>query len=159
MYKNKLQEYCQKNKLDLPIYITNLVNEKYFISEASITLDDVTLAAEGYVKSKKKEAEMTSAMNLLHKLNKYLESNKITFTSKNLTYILIDLENVNINDLFHKYKFNNYIFDVFVSNEDHLKKLGDRRRISTNSVNYYLITNQTINELISIHTLKLLSLI
>ncbi len=132
MFKNKLQEYCQKNGLDLPIYETN----DGFISTVSIILENkCKLSGTGNIKKKKKASEISAAKKLIEVLKTYLEKNKITFVSELPTRILIDLENVNLDKLFDKYNFKNYIFDVFISNEDCLKKLGKYR----DNVNIYRV--------------------
>ena len=127
MYKNQLQEYCQKNQLDFPRYVTVGSENEFFCTVEIVLRDKSILESEGEWSFKKKEAEMTAAKNLLNELTNHLEKKKITIKTSNYTRILIDLENVNIEDLFIKYNFKNFIFDVFISNESCLKKLGDYR--------------------------------
>ena len=119
MFKNKLQEYCQRKKLELPIYrteqlISSAHNPKYK-SVSTITLPDGTvLSAKGKILRRKKDAEISAAEYLLEKLNGHLDKTKLRFTAKEQVKILIDLENVPLLDFLDTYKFDNkYTFETF----------------------------------------------
>lgn len=120
--KNKLQEYCQKNRLKLPQYKTIPLGDS-FVSSVSIDINGIVLTNEGKVKSKKKAAEISAAEILLETLYIYLGRNKKIFRAKQTTRIMIDVENVPLNDFLDKHQFQNYIIDVFTSNPACIKKL------------------------------------
>lgn len=132
MYKNILQEFCQKEKIDLPVYETSIF-EDGFVSTAYVKLEDQILFAGGKFKNKKKQSELSAAKHLLGKLNTYLEDNKVDIFPNKPTRILVDLENIPINDLFSKYNFENVIFEIFATeNSSCLTKLDKKSDILMN---------------------------
>lgn len=115
MYKNKLQEFCQKKRLDLPIYNTIRLESKdhkpRFVSNVKINLNNIEV--NGKVKNKKKDAEISAAEHCLNRLEKYLKLQKKDIFPKHETHILVDLENIKLGDLRDRYNFKNVMFHIF----------------------------------------------
>lgn len=124
MYKNKLQEICQKKKYPLPIYHTtqkkhHTKQPPIFVSTVTITYDTKTLSAIGEQKSNKKKAESSAAYNMLSILNRL--NKKITkhYISNTPIDILIDMENVYMGDFFEQKQFSNDFRFIGFATENH----------------------------------------
>ena len=133
-YKNKLQEFCQKNRIDLPQYVTSpSIETSLFESRVSIFYGDnkTPLYADGFaqrkVDSEQKAAEgmclilqsyvkqgynfeNQSRLNQQHQsqssLSEYSQSVDVD-SGKNRILVLIDLENITngLAECFLKYNF------------------------------------------------------
>lgn len=130
--KNRLQEFCQQNKLNLPlydVYNNDDVNSGCtFHCKVSIVYENNVFAAIGHG-LKVKEAEKAAAQALLDQLELHQASqiqvvNRKDFdgtaSANGYTSIYIDMENINVNDLrtlFKYYRFNpdHYCFKGFLS--------------------------------------------
>ena len=106
MYKNQLQEFCQKRKIPLPTYKTSKV-KMGFISIVTIPYKGLT--TQGNTKPTKKKAEISAAEELLIVIKNNQTVTK--YTSDQDIYVLIDMENIHMGDYFDlkcfssKYKF------------------------------------------------------
>ena len=68
MYKNKLQEFCQKNKIDLPFYDTYSMKELKTITWISnVEYDGILFTSDKF--ASKKEAEKSVAQSVLDYIN------------------------------------------------------------------------------------------
>jgi hypothetical protein len=72
-YKNKLQEFCQKNKLQLPQYNLNESKDGIFVSTVAVTYNGIMLSAFGQDR-KKVISEQKAAEALCHILNSYIKT-------------------------------------------------------------------------------------
>ena len=122
--KNQLQEFCQKNKLELPKYETTYVNgiKSGFRSKVTITWK-CKISKFGNISKNKKFAELSAATFILDKIRQVHDSNikrNYKFLGNNPVYIYIDMENIHIGDFFDHHEFPDvgYYFTGF-STYDH----------------------------------------
>lgn len=127
-HKNRLQEYCQQHKIDLPSYNSFQTNNGF---RCIITLhsDKIKKQSTG-TGTKKKEAEKHAAQNMLKIITEeqtskmiYISHEQLANTHQYIT-IYIDLENLNVKqlqNLFNNYKFNptQFLFIGFLSTGHH----------------------------------------
>ena len=76
MSKNKLQEYCQKNNIQLPVYVSNSTGPKHILKWTSMVTIKNTLSASGEECDSKKAAEESAAENLLNIIANMRKNNK-----------------------------------------------------------------------------------
>ncbi len=112
--KNKLQEFCQKQKIGLPLY--EQINNMYgFVSSVSLKFQGKDFICLGSPKNNKKNSEKSAAEKLLHKLDEFIIINKQKIVSVTPVYVLIDLENIHVKDFLDSYHFENIYFIGFSS--------------------------------------------
>ena len=96
-YKNKLQEYCLKNKFNLPIYSSSSIGESHSPSwKSTVYIDKINFSCDYSFPSKVK-AEQFVAMNAYEYLNpkNSSEQHENEYVNSNPTWIaLIDIENL-----------------------------------------------------------------
>lgn len=104
MYKNQLQEFCQKHKIALPVYKTKTVQGNKFQSEVSINYNH--LIGVGKISLNKKSSEKSSAKNLLDNI----KGNQVIkrYISDKDIYVLIDMENIHMGNYFELKHFSNH---------------------------------------------------
>lgn len=118
--KNRLQEFCQKNRLELPKYELIATNsEGDFMVECSIRRDGARMEATGEG-LRVKEAGKMAAQNLLYKLQ-IQEERKVNYIRyngerkvKRRMVIYLDMENINVKQLQELFKYNQYEPEYFV---------------------------------------------
>lgn len=147
-YKNKLQEFCHRQKIDLPKYATQQVLDGSFHCDVSIVYQGKEYNAWGNDK-RKVLAEQQAAEGLCMILNSYIKSGNLTLRSSLIqqfnhqykqqydpkivdlsnkkVYVLVDLENIThgLDEMFHKYQFTpsqNIVFHGFLSFGHHNAK-------------------------------------
>ena len=137
MDKNKLQEFCQKHKNDLPDYETNRVggtdHQPIFKSSVTIFYQDIKHTKYGNSKPTSKKAELSAAKEMLTHISSIVNSNIKEFKTDTKTYILIDMENIHMGDFFDKYRFNDNYYFIGFSTENHpsIKKASKKIVIQT----------------------------
>ena len=115
--KNKLQEFCQKHKLLLPKYIPTYDNG--FISSVTITYNENTYHTKGNVCTKKKAAELSAATMMLGVIHKIKQEQIKTYTTVNIVYVLVDIENIHMGDFFESRRFDEYFCFIGFATENH----------------------------------------
>ena len=121
MYKNQLQEFCQKKKLHLPTYDTKRIggssHQPTFISSVKIQYNN---AIYGSVCGSKKAAEISVAKKMLKQLDNILiqETQHYDLLEGDI-HVLIDMENVHMGDFFEKRKFGEGIRFIGFATENH----------------------------------------
>jgi len=137
MDKNKLQEFCQKHKNDLPDYETNRIggedHQPIFKSSVTIFYEDIKYTKYGNSKPTSKKAEISAAKEMLNHISSIVNSNIKEFKTDTKTYILIDMENIHMGDFFDKYRFNDNYYFIGFSTENHpsIKKASSKIVIQT----------------------------
>lgn len=129
-YKNKLQEFCQKRSLDLPVYQT--VYDNGFRSSVMIKLiksqnniqdiqDTGNIQESGDIFNNKKAAEQSAASKMLNRISEILHQKTINYTipDNENVYILIDMENIHIGNYFEQKKFSSNIHFIGFATENH----------------------------------------
>ncbi len=124
MYKNQLQEFCQKKKLRLPTYDTKRVggssHQPTFISSVEIQYNNDTYRSGGSVCGSKKAAEISVAKEMLEQLDNILiQETQHYGVSEGDIHVLIDMENVHMGDFFEKRKFGEGIRFMGFATENH----------------------------------------
>ena len=144
-YKNKLQEFCQKMKLDLPGYLTEHLLDGTFQCTVKIDYNGRSYTASGNdrkkIMSEQKAAEALCMIlqsyikngdiniqqhNSFHQQNQNQESHSLYITGKRV-YVFVDLENITngLEEMFKSYQFipAHYItFFGFLSHGHHNSK-------------------------------------
>lgn len=128
--KNRLQEFCQKHKYDMPVYDYKNEEDDFnsewggFLSRCVIYIDSSTsIVGVGRGRSKK-DAEKMAAQDVYNRL---MKSTKHAVKDINTTLyydIYIDIENINVNelsDLFDRKRYDKakYVFKGFLSSNHH----------------------------------------
>ena len=173
-YKNKLQEFCQKCKTDLPKYTTlNSVVVPSLTPFSLVFNSEVTISHNGQVYSasghgiRKIDAEQKAAEALCTILHSYIKNgyialqshgeNQITkpkaievFADNVKVMVLVDLENVTngLRETFMKYDFcpqNNFVFQGFLSMGHHNVARPDRFIFPTNTITMHSINLSPIS--------------
>lgn len=137
--KNKLQEFCQKNDIELPKYTTECItcegdNRPRFQSSVRINWDKI-YNTSGSIENNKKHAELMAAKAMLH-LIKGINKGKIKHYSRGILDICvyIDLENVSLGNFFEYHKFPDkgfYFVGVATSSHPSLKSVPEFIKIIT----------------------------
>ena len=137
MDKNKLQEFCQKHKNDLPDYDTNRIggtdHQPIFKSSVTICHEGLKHTKYGNPKPTAKKAELSAAKEMLTYVENIVNDNIKEFETDVKTYILIDMENIHMGDFFDKYRFNDNYYFIGFSTENHpsIKKASSKITIQT----------------------------
>lgn len=119
--KNRLQEYCQQNRLPLPKYESTPFDDGH-TATCSIIIDDNTISGSGYA-NKVKEAEKMAAYVIMSKIESELQKRMRYISRADIVgiggYIVVylDIENINVKELRELFKYNRY-------NSDHILFVG-----------------------------------
>lgn len=133
-YKNRLQEYCQKHRIALPVYNSYLLqnNEGGFKCNASIIYEDGRIRGESGIFPTKKESEKDAAKHILNLLEEH-KNRKIQIISSQTpkskkhdfhVVVYLDMENINVKKLKEmfevcKYDKSQYMFIGCMSTGHH----------------------------------------
>lgn len=117
MYKNQLQEFCQKHKLRLPIYNTIFVKDG-FRSDVTIVYNNKKYITDGTSVTKKK-AEMNAASAMLNIIDDIVNEHSNYYASDKQITVLVDMENVHMGNFFIHNKFGPMFKFVGFATENH----------------------------------------
>lgn len=139
MYKNQLQEICQKLKISLPIYQTERVGGlshcPQFRSSIIIIYNGDKITEYGNTFMSKKKAEMSAAEKMLISVTQMINNDieEFSLSSSDELYILIDMENIHMGDFFDKHKFGTEFHFIGFSTENHpsIKNCSSRVEVVT----------------------------
>ena len=109
MYKNTLQEFCQKHSYPLPSYETTKCggpsHQPTFKTSVTMTYKEIIHKIYGKAKPTKKKAEISAAKEMIFLIDTIVEEETDCHKSDNQVYILIDMENIHMGNFFHQRKF------------------------------------------------------
>lgn len=121
--KNKLQEFCQKEKIDFPSYFTERLDSPAHLPEFKSHVKVFDKEYYGIICSSKRSAELSAASEALKHIEKKIEKDKVIYQGESIA-ILIDLENqpTAVDELINKINLDksNINILVFVSGNSHL---------------------------------------
>lgn len=117
MYKNQLQEFCQKHKLCLPIYNT-MSNKDGFKSEVTIVYNNKQYITDGTSRTKKK-AEMNAAQTMISIIDDIVNEHSTYYNYSGGVTVLVDMENVHMGNFFVHNKFGSEFKFIGFATENH----------------------------------------
>lgn len=128
-HKNRLQEYCQSERIGFPLYDSYKTQSGFRCIAQLTTKDNTVLKGEGEG-TKIKSAEKRAALNILSQLHKKHKSeikiiSRSTASEKySYTVTYLDIENINVNQLeelfkTHKYDPTQFLFIGCLSTNHH----------------------------------------
>lgn len=118
MYKNILQEFCQKQKITLPSY-TTVKTPTGFRSSVKIEYNQEIIEKTGDVELSKKEAEKSAAEKTIIYLDRLIQQNKLKYDSFHHIYCMVDMENIYMGNFFVNKVFNNMFKFIGFSTQGH----------------------------------------
>ncbi len=124
MFKNKLQEICQKKNNPLPLYdtsrcINTLDHKPSFSSLVTVQYDKILYKTYGKRCDTKKKAEKSAAEKMLKKLDDIIVCNTNKYESENIIYVLVDMENVCMGEFFEQKMFSDQFKFIGFATKNH----------------------------------------